>query len=474
MFHRTSPIFVVLLFLGDLAIACGAWIAAYWLRFDSGWVDLPPGPGGEPVAAPLGLYLEALPLVLMTVVVTYRLLGLYEPRRTGTIGDEVRAILVANVLVLLAVAALAQYYRRTEYSRVLLALFPALNATGTGALRALGRLALRALRIRGHNMRRALIVGDGKVGQKLARALAENPWTGIAVAGFVGHDPARGPRTIDGVPVVGSIDGIGAAVESLGVDQIYVALPWNQTGALSRVVDQLAEHSVDLRVVPDLRGFTLLNPRAEDFCGLPLISMRASPLDGWGGFAKRAIDVVASVAFIALAALPMIAIAIAVKAGSRGPVLFRQERVGLDGRRFMMLKFRSMREDAEQATGAVMASRDDPRRTRVGAFLRRTSLDELPQFLNVLKGEMSIVGPRPERPELIERFKKRYPRYMLRHKMKAGITGWAQINGLRGVETSLRKRIRYDLYYIEHWSVWFDLQIMLQTVFHVAQGENAY
>jgi Undecaprenyl-phosphate glucose phosphotransferase len=230
---------------------------------------------------------------------------------------------------------------------------------------------------------------------------------------------------------------------------------------------------VTIHVVPDLGRFTSLRGGVEEFEGLPFVHLRESPLYGWSRVAKRVFDVAFSLAALALLSPVLVALAVAVKLTSRGPVLYGQERMGLDGQRFRMMKLRTMGVDAEATTGPVWASAADDRRTPIGAFLRRFSLDELPQFVNVLRGEMSVVGPRPERPVFVERFRQTVPTYMLRHKVKSGVTGWAQVNGLRG-NTSLEKRIEYDIEYIERWSFWFDLKIIGLTLVRVLFDRNAY
>jgi Undecaprenyl-phosphate glucose phosphotransferase len=235
----------------------------------------------------------------------------------------------------------------------------------------------------------------------------------------------------------------------------------------------IGDESVTIHVVPDLGRFTSLRGGVEEFEGLPFIHLRESPLYGWNQIAKRIFDAVFSLAVLLLLSPVLLALAAAVKVTSRGPVFYGQERMGLDGQRFRMLKLRTMRVDAERETGPVWAPPDDARRTPIGAFLRRFSLDELPQFVNVLRGEMSVVGPRPERPVFVERFRRTVPGYMLRHKVKSGVTGWAQVNGLRG-NTSLETRIEYDIEYIERWSFWLDLKIIGMTVIRVLFDRNAY
>jgi Undecaprenyl-phosphate glucose phosphotransferase len=257
------------------------------------------------------------------------------------------------------------------------------------------------------------------------------------------------------------------------VDHVVLALAHEDYGRLAGLLDAVGDEPVTIHVVPDLLRFASLRGGVEQFEGMPFIHLRESPLHGWSSVGKRVFDFVFSLAVLVALWPFLLALAAAVRATSPGPVFYRQERMGLDGQRFRMLKFRTMQADAETHTGPVWADPADARRTRLGTFLRRFSLDELPQFINVIRGEMSVVGPRPERPVFVERFRQTVPGYMLRQKVKSGITGWAQVNGLRG-NTSLEKRIQYDLEYIERWSLWLDVKIIAMTVVRVLVDRNAY
>jgi Undecaprenyl-phosphate glucose phosphotransferase len=295
------------------------------------------------------------------------------------------------------------------------------------------------------------------------------PDVGIQVLGVVGDDkdePAGARR-------LGGYADLRAVLDANTVDHVILALAHEDYGRLAGLLDAVGDEPVTIHVVPDLLRFASLRGGIEQFEGMPFIHLRESPLYGWNRLAKRVFDVVFSATVLATIWPVLLLLAVAVKLTSRGPVFYRQERMGLDGRRFQMLKFRTMEPDAESQTGPVWARPADRRRTGLGAFLRSLSLDELPQFWNVLRGDMSVVGPRPERPVFVERFRQTVPGYMLRHKVKAGITGWAQVNGLRG-NTSLEKRIQYDIEYIERWSVWLDLKIIVMTVARVLVDRNAY
>ena len=266
---------------------------------------------------------------------------------------------------------------------------------------------------------------------------------------------------------------LSSILKKNSIDQIYLAIPSDTQGEVDRIMETLSIYPVDIRIIPDVSQYMILRSEAEIFDGLPIVTLQASPLYGWSLIIKRGMDITLCTLALALASPLIITIALAIRLTSPGPIFYRQTRMGLDGRSFSMLKFRSMRVDAEQKTGAVWAKTDDNRRTSIGKILRRTSLDELPQCFNVLKGEMSLVGPRPERPELIEQCRAGIPTYILRQKMKAGMTGWAQVNGWRG-QTSLEKRVEYDLYYIEHWTPWLDLKIIALTVIKGFVNRNAY
>jgi len=331
------------------------------------------------------------------------------------------------------------------------------------------REGLRVARRRGYNQRYALVVGGGDFVGGVIHRLRSRPDTGIRILGLVGDDK----RGAAGVQSLGGFADLRAVLDAHQVDHVIVALPHEDYGRLGGLLEAIGDEPVTIHVVPDLGRFTSLRGGVEEFEGLPFVHLRESPLYGWSQMGKRIFDVLFSLVVLVLLSPVFLALALAVRLTSPGSVLYGQERMGLDGQRFRMLKLRTMRVDAERETGPVWAPRADARRTPIGAFLRRFSLDELPQFVNVLRGEMSVVGPRPERPVFVERFRQTVPGYMLRHKVKSGVTGWAQVNGLRG-NTSLETRIEYDIEYIERWSFWLDLKIIGMTVIRVLFDRNAY
>jgi Undecaprenyl-phosphate glucose phosphotransferase len=359
-------------------------------------------------------------------------------------------------------------FRDIEYSRVVIVYFWVLSIVAVSLWRATFREGLRFARRHGVNLRRAVVVGGGGSAAELLAALRRRPDVGVHVLGLVGDKQEDA-----GGAWLGRFEDLRAILDREQVDLILIALPHGDYGRLASVLSDIGDDPLAIHLVPDVYGLVSMRGGIEEFEGVPVIHLRESPLYGWNGVLKRGLDlVVGGLALVALAPL-LLLVAVAVKLTSSGPVLLRQERMGLDGRAFSMLKFRTMRADAEAESGPVWAAPDDDRRTRIGAVLRRFSLDELPQLLNVLRGEMSLVGPRPERPVFVETFRHRIPGYMLRHKVKAGMTGWAQINGWRG-NTSLEKRIEYDLYYIERWSLAFDLSILVKTLWRGFMNKNAY
>ena len=331
--------------------------------------------------------------------------------------------------------------------------------------------ALRELRRKGYNLRYMLIIGAGQVAADMVSRVRLHQEIGVQLVGCLSRDGGerRGPG---GIPIVGSYNELGNFLNRADIDQIVVALPLEDQQILPDLMEELKDSVLDIKIIPDLYQFASVGGSIEEFEGLPVISLQGCPLDGINLFSKRVLDLfIATVALLIFAPV-MALLAIMVKITSRGPILFKQERVSFDGSKFSIVKFRTMFTDAE-ASGPGWTKPGDDRVTPLGRLLRSTSLDELPQLFNVLRGDMSIVGPRPERPVYIKEFRQRIPRYMLRHKVPAGITGWAQVHGWRG-DTSIDKRIEYDLYYIENWSLLLDIKIVCMTLINGFRNRNAY
>jgi Undecaprenyl-phosphate glucose phosphotransferase len=449
---------------GDLLVVAVCWLLAYVIRF---YVLGPPLRSGIP---PLYPYLLMLLPILVVWGVSFRAFDLYRPRRIASHLSEAADLAKASSLgALVLVAVMTFLFREYEYSRVVIVYFWLLSIAAVWLARGTFREALRFARRRGYNLRYAVVVGDGDLAATVVSRLAARTDVGIEVLGVVGDDK----EGMGGARRLGGYSDLRAVLDAHVVDHVILALVHEDYGRLGGLLEAVGDEPVTIHVVPDLFRFASLRGGVEEFEGMPFIHLRDSPLHGWSQVTKRAFDVVFSCALLIGLAPVLLLLALGVKLTSRGPVFYRQERMGLDGQRFRMLKLRTMRVDAEAGTGPIWATEDDPRRIPYGALLRRLSLDELPQFINVLRGEMSVVGPRPERPFFVEQFRRTVPGYMLRHKVKSGVTGWAQVNGLRG-NTSLEKRIQYDLEYIERWSVWLDVKIIALTVVRIVFERNAY
>jgi Undecaprenyl-phosphate glucose phosphotransferase len=311
------------------------------------------------------------------------------------------------------------------------------------------------------------------LGQDVTDRVHGHPELGIKIRGFLSEDNSQIGNELKGFKVLDTFENIRSVVMNQKIDMVLITLPLSAHEKLKDILNDIGDEMVSIMLIPDLLELATLRGGIGEFEGMPIISLRDTPLYGWNIVVKRVTDFVLSLIIILVTSPLMFVITFLVKSTSTGPVFYSQERMGLDGKIFNMLKYRTMAIEAEKETGPVWAAKDDSRRTSIGTFLRKTSLDELPQFFNVLKGDMSIVGPRPEREFFIQQFRSKIPKYMLRHKMKAGITGWAQINGWRG-NTSLEKRIECDLYYIENWSLRLDLAIMWLTIWRGLVNKHAY
>ena len=469
MLQEQSRLFQRILFAVDLALIVIGWILAWFIRFEVlSWIGFIP----PPEWLPLSRYLSFLPWVLIVSMGVFWFSGLYTPDRLQRMTHLTLSVTKAVVMGLIVVTASLSFYRELYFSRLHMMLFGAI----TPMLMILARIAmymlLRRARKQGMYLRRVLILGAGAAGRKLEEALRQYPWIGFEIAGFLDDHKQ------DQEDVLGGISEVVAVVdrfqqEGRPINYVYIALPLTVLHRIQPLVNELSTRLAHICLVPDLFHFDIVNSRVTSIEGLPIIHLvDEAPLE-FARITKRVVDVAFASAVLVLLSPLLLLLAVGVKLSSPGPVFYKQNRMGLNGRTFDMLKFRSMPVDAEVATGAVWAQPGEKRATRLGALMRRTSLDELPQFINVLKGDMSVVGPRPERPVFIEQFRERVPRYMLRHKVKAGITGWAQVNGWRG-DTSIEKRIEYDLYYIRNWSLRLDIKIMIMTLWSGFVNKNAY
>ncbi len=469
MVRRHTRLLVFFYVISDALLAGWAFLLAYIIRFDFGLIPVRKG------TPPLEEYLKVLPLVALLAPIVFHFQGIYRLRRNRTRIDDFFSVLVGSILIVVLGVLVTLYFQAYyasdaerasgayQVSQIVWGLFLGLNVAFTYASREAVRQLLEHRWRAGIGLKRVLIAGAGDLGRMLADRVLQHRELGYQVVGFI-DDRAGGDHLgYRGLPLLGKLADVAEVAQAERVDHLYVALPIEEHSKLLELMDIASREYIDVKVVPDILQFIALRASLEELDGLPVINMNDVPLQGVRAWIKRTLDVVLSLLAMTVLSIPFAIIAALVKWTSSGPIFYRQERMGLDGRAFTVYKFRSMHHAAEDDTGPVWARDDDPRATPIGRWLRRFDLDELPQFWNVLKGEMSIVGPRPERPFFVQQFKHRIPQYMLRHKVKAGITGWAQVNGWRG-NTSLEKRIEYDLYYIENWSVTLDLKIMWLTV----------
>ena len=476
---RHNRLLVAFHLVSDALLGASAFLIAYALRFNIGVIPITKG------LPPFWQYVNILPFIVVLVPLGFHLQGLYRLRRGRSRVDDFFAVFVGSILAVLF-GVMATLYVQTYFatpaqrdvgafavSQPVWAIFLMLNVALTFSSRELMREVLERRWRAGIGLKRILIAGSGDLGRLVADKILEHRELGYQIVGFV-DDRANGDHLgYRGLPLLGTLEEAAEITSREAIDHLYVALPPEQHVRMIALIESTSREMVDVKVVPDLLQVIALRARLEDLDGIPVINVNDVPLQGINSAVKRAIDVALSALALVALAVPLGLVALAVRLTSRGSVFYRQERMGLDGKSFTIVKFRSMYDNAERETGPVWATADDPRVTPLGRFLRRSNLDEMPQLWNVLRGDMSIVGPRPERPHFVQQFKHRIPQYMLRHKVKAGLTGWAQVNGWRG-NTPLEKRIEYDLYYIENWSVRLDLKIMWLTLLRGFFHKHAY
>lgn len=429
-------------------------------------------------------YILGMVLAVLLCQVLFPAFGMYRAWRGVSFGEEIRAITLAWTTTLVTLTFFA-FITKTgpDFSRGWFMIWLVVGWIMLVLGRISLRSALRELRRHGFNQRRVAIVGHPAKAAEVAQRLADEPWAGLVVSAVFPPAPPPASAAADDCPASESVNttddfaGLLAFVQDGGADQVWIVVPLRDEHTIHRVQFALRHSTADVRYVPDISGFKLLNQSIDEVAGMPVISLSSSGMDSVDILVKAIEDRLLAVLILALLSPLMIAITLGVKLSSPGPILFRQRRSGIGGETITVLKFRSMVVHAEASGQLTQARHNDPRLTPFGAFLRRTSLDELPQFFNVLTGDMSIVGPRPHALEHNEQYKLLVDRYMARHKIKPGITGWAQINGFRGETDTLekmKKRVEYDLYYIENWSIWFDLKIIAQTIVRGFLDPNAY
>ncbi len=467
MIESRRQVQVLLQLVGDLLATGLAVPAAYWLRFV---IEVQPVTKGLPQVS---MYLNLIPVVLVLYPLVFYFQGLYHRRRIRSRFDEGLRVVVSILLATVLLAAGLTFYRPPDftYSRLFLVIFATVDITLVGFFRWAVSAGLARIRRLGGNLQRVLVVGAGDLGREVVERLNVHREYGFSVVGFLDDDPGRQQRDIHGVPVLGTTSDLKRVIASHQVDQVMIALPLAAHHRTVQLVRRAGELLVDIKVVPDVLQYYVMKAGIEDLDGLPLINLTQIPLQGLNQVVKRIFDIGGSALLLLATSWLFPLIAWRIKREDGGPVFFSQVRMGMDGRSFELFKFRSMTTDAEGDGESRWTRNRDSRVTRIGEFLRRTNLDELPQLYNVFRGDMSLVGPRPEQPKFVEQFRSRYPAYHVRHRVRAGMTGWAQVNGLRG-DTSIRQRVVHDLYYVENWSLGLDLRILWRTLwvaFHEAK-----
>ena len=422
--------------------------------------------------------MKALIFIVPLYLLIYYAFNLYTPKRVQGRRLELSNIIMANTVGILIVFAgfflvLSYTEEAKNFSRSMFAYFYIFNIVLEEVERLVVRGFLRSIRRRGYNQKHILLVGYSKAAEQYIDRIKQNPQWGYHIRGILDDNIARG-TVYKGVKVIGSIGNLTFILPENKLDEIAITLGLEEYYKLEKIVSQCEKSGVHTKFIPDYGNIIPTRPYTEDLLGLPVINIRYVPLSNtFNAMVKRLMDIAGSIICIVIFSPVMLLSAILVKITSSGPLIFKQERVGLHNEKFMMYKFRTMYVQTEEEEKKGWTQKNDPRVTKVGGFLRKTSLDEFPQLFNVLKGDMSLVGPRPERPQYVEKFREEIPRYMIKHQVRPGMTGWAQVNGYRG-DTSIRKRIEHDLYYIENWTLGLDIKILFLTVFKGFINKNAY
>lgn len=452
----------------DAVIIVVSYALAYFLKFHIGLIA-----GKGDAAYSVQEYYSALIFIVPGYLILYLVFNLYTAKRVQSRRYEVANILKANTAGLLLFMVILFFIQKQYFSREMIFLFYVINILLEIAVRNLIRQMLRTMRRNGFNLKHILLVGYSRAAEEYIDRIKANPQWGYVVRGILDDDVESG-TTYKGIKVIGRIDNLLVILPANRLDEIAITLSIDKYSNLAHIVSLCEKSGVHTKFIPDYNNVIPTKPYTEDLLGLPVINIRHVPLSNtFNMLLKRGVDIAGSLCAILLFSPLMFLIALLVKLTSKGPVIFKQERVGLHNKNFQMYKFRSMTiQKAKEEKGAWTVP-DDPRVTGIGKLIRRTSMDELPQLFNILKGDMSLVGPRPERPFFVEKFKEEIPRYMVKHQVRPGLTGWAQINGYRG-NTSIRRRIEYDLYYIENWTLGFDIKILFLTIFKGFINKNAY
>ena len=455
--------------LMDAVVVAVSYLLAWYIKFCTIFADTEPGAG----ALDMETYFSFLYFVVPEYIILYYFFNLYAPKRATRRKYELEGIIKANAVGIVFFIVFLYMIKQQDFSRFMMGAFFVINIVFAAVYRTLIRNLLLYFRKKGYNLKYILLIGYSRAAEEYITRINANPQWGYVVRGIL-DDRIPSGTIYKGVRVVGRIANIRYILPENSLDEIAITLALKDYDRLEAIVDLCEKSGVHTKFIPDYNSLVPSHPYTEDLMGLPVINIRYVPLTNTLNWvSKRAVDITGALAGIVISSPIMLLAALAVRFTSRGPVIFKQERVGLHNKTFQMYKFRTMEMQKASAEEKAWTVKDDPRVTGIGKFLRSTSLDELPQLFNILVGEMSLVGPRPERPQFVEKFKEEIPRYMIKHQVRPGLTGWAQINGYRG-DTSIRKRVEYDLYYIENWTMGMDYMIMFLTFFIGFINKNAY
>lgn len=453
----------------DAVIIAVSYLLAWYLRFAGPFSVTDENVG----VLPMRTYFEMLYVIVPGYLILYYNFNLYTPKRATVHKYEIINIFQANTVGLILLMASWYLVAQVHFSRAMMAYFYVINILLTNINRSVIRVLLQYFREKGYNIKYILLVGYSRAAEHYIDRINSNPQWGYVVRGILDDSVPRG-TLYQGVKVVGTIDNLLYILPENKLDEIAITLSLKDYDNLEHIVDICEKSGVHTKFIPDYNSMFPSRPYTEDLMGLPVINIRYVPLTNTLNWvAKRVVDVVVALVGLVVSSPIMLISAIAIGCTSRGPIIFKQERIGLHNKPFQMYKFRTMKVQKPTNEEKEWTTKDDPRVTKVGRFLRRTSIDELPQLFNILKGDMSVVGPRPERPQFVDKFKEEIPRYMVKHQVRPGLTGWAQINGYRG-DTSIKRRIEYDIFYIENWTMSFDIKIMFLTIFKGFINKNAY
>lgn len=457
----------------DLLLVVAAYALSYGFRFL--WLRWIPAFNKQPgTYLEFHIYMSYLWAILPGYLIIFLANGIYRPQRSAGRFLEIIRIVRMNVIGIFYIMALLFLIKEMNISRVFLVMFFLINVFFDLAYRFALRRILRKLRKEGYNIKHVILVGYSRTAEGLIDRILAHPQWGYHVIGILDDFMETGTR-YKGIPVIGTLETLEQQLFAYDLDEINITMKMEDYSRLPEIVSKCEKSGVHTKFLPDYQNIIPTIPYMEDLEGLPVVHIRKVPLSSseFNRFIKRAMDLVLGAVALTLAAIPMLIVAIVIKCTSKGPVFYAQKRVGYRNKEFLMYKFRSMEIQEEETEKTEWTTFKDPRVTPIGKFIRKTSIDELPQLWNVLKGDMSLVGPRPERPFYVDKFKEEIPRYMVKHQVRPGMTGWAQVNGYRG-DTSIRKRIDYDLYYIENWTPAFDILILFLTVFKGFINKNAY